>query len=758
MKFNLKVVLFLLPLICLILKGFGQTSFYDITAIQKIEIHFNQTNWDYQLDTAKNGSEGYVQAEWIKLNGTQINTVGVKYKGNSSYDSVYPKNPIHIELDTYIDQNYQGFKDIKLSNAYSDPSMIREVLAYDILGNYMDCPGANFAQVYINDVYFGVYTNTESVNKKFLSDHFFTNDNTFIKCNPNVIPGLTTKCNLKYINADSSSYFNYYEIKSDYGWNDLVKLCDTITNHSSQMHNSVDIDRAIWMLAFNNVLINLDSYSGAFVQNYYLYKDETKRFSPIVWDLNMSFGGFPFVGSGASSLGTLTLANMQQLPITIHGTDSYWPLIKNIIGNAQYKRMYMAHLRTITNEIFVSNSYQNIATQLQTVVDTAVFSDTCKFYTYADFQNGMTANVNVGNYSVPGISTLMSARKSYIMGTTDYNYSAPVITNVLASNNSPSINSIVYFTATITNSTTVYFAFRNSPLDKFEKYLMYDDGMHNDGVAGDNLFGVDLTMTSTFIQYYIYAENTLAGKFSPERAEHEFYSLYGRPVPAPGDIVINEFLADNQEDTRNEYNIYEDWIELYNTTSNEFVVSDLYLTDDYSNRTKYNLPSGFTIQPHSYLIVWADQYITTSSYIHANFKLSNNGESIMLSNVFGEVLDSVTYGEQLGDVSWGKCPNGSGPYQELPYPTFITSNCASTGIAENSEIDKIRVYPNPASDKLTILSSGNSSKKFEILNVIGQIVFEDKMEKSKVISLESFAAGIYFVKVGNAIKKVIISK
>ena len=35
----------------------------------------------------------------------------------------------------------------------------------------------------------------------------------------------------------------------------------------------LDVDRALWMLAFNNVLVNLDSYSGAFRQNYYLYHD-----------------------------------------------------------------------------------------------------------------------------------------------------------------------------------------------------------------------------------------------------------------------------------------------------------------------------------------------------------------------------------------------------------------------------------------------------------------------------------------------------
>ncbi len=54
---------------------------------------------------------------------------------------------------------------------------------------------------------------------------------------------------------------------------------------------------------------------------------------------------------------------------------------------------------------------------------------------------------------------------------------------------------------------------------------MFDDGAHGDGAAGDNVYGASLPVSSLLIQYYIYAENTNVGAFSPVRAEHEFYSL-----------------------------------------------------------------------------------------------------------------------------------------------------------------------------------------------------------------------------------------
>lgn len=69
-------------------------------------------------------------------------------------------------------------------------------------------------------------------------------------------------------------------------------------------------------------------------------------------------------------------------------------------------------------------------------------------------------------------------------------------------------------------------------------------------------------MSGNQMQYYVYAENATAGIFSAERAEHEFYELKILQNPIAGQIVINEFLAKNKSDVRNEFHLYEDWIEL----------------------------------------------------------------------------------------------------------------------------------------------------------------------------------------------------
>ena len=174
-------------------------SFYDISTIQEVKIYFGFTNWDYRLDTAKAGAEDYIPADSVVINGTLLPNCGVKFKGNSSYSSTRAKNPLHIKLDEYQNQDYQGYEDIKLGNGFTDNSMIREPLSYQILRQYMDAPLSNFAKVYINGNYYGIMTNAQDINEQFLLPHYYSTERTFVKCNPvNAGPGSGNGSSLEY--------------------------------------------------------------------------------------------------------------------------------------------------------------------------------------------------------------------------------------------------------------------------------------------------------------------------------------------------------------------------------------------------------------------------------------------------------------------------------------------------------------------------------------------------------------------------------
>jgi hypothetical protein len=732
----------------------AQSTFYDLATIQKIEIQFSQSDWDYQMDTAKAGAEGYIMADWVKLNGEQFDSVGVKYKGNSSYNASNTKNPLHIALDEYVSQQYQGISDIKLGNGYSDPSFIREVLSYEILSNYMECPRANFAQVYINGEYYGVYSNAESISKQFCSERFGVAGGTLVKCNPVLNPSPSNKSNLKYISgADSTGYYNYYEIKSNYGWAALKDLCDSVTNTPSSLDNVVDVDRFIWMLAFNNVLVNLDSYSGAFCQNYYLYRDNTNRFNPIVWDLNMAFGGFPNLGSGNSSMGSLTLANMQQMPLNIHSTDAYWPIIKDVQANPMFKRMYLAHVKTIVNEMFASGEYLSLASSLQAVVDTAVQSDVNAPYTYTQFQGGLTTSVNAGPFTIPGISTLMDARVTYLQSTTDWNYTAPVISNIVAGPEPVVLNQTIAITANVSGSTAVYLGYRFNVNDRFIRIPMYDDGAHDDGAAGDLVFGANAVMNSLFCQYYVYAENAEAGMFSPQRAEFEYYSLNAQTEESESPLVINEFMASNTSTITDEAGEFEDWIELHNSTSTAIDLTGMFLTDNPLNLSKWDFPAGSIIPAGGYYILWADED-SSQGINHTNFKLSAAGETLYLLDANMAFVDSVSWGLQSSDRSMARIPNGTGPFVSSE-PSYNAFNPEINSVVDVSS-SELLIYPNPARDYVSIRQLNTHDTMVLLLDATGKCVRTQAINGQTDLSLSGLEPGLYFLRSESFVKKLLI--
>ncbi|MGB0883128.1 MAG: CotH kinase family protein, partial [Flavobacteriales bacterium] len=542
-------------LICLSILSFGLAyssfaqDFYDVSTVQTIEVTFSQSNWDQLMDNAKSTTGDYIMAQTVAINGEVLDSVGVKFKGNSSYNANQAKNPWHIELNTYKDQDYQGYKDIKLSNGHKDPSFLRDVLGFQIARQYMDAPKSNFTNLYVNGVLIGLYTNTESITKAFVDDRFDSKDNSFFNCSPpaGAGPGLNDFPNLEYLGADSANYYDSYDMKSAASWQDLIDLCDTLKNHNTSIENLLDVDRALWMLAFDNAIVNLDSYIGQFKQNYYLYRDDFGRFLPIVWDLNESFGTFS--GTGSGNLNS-TIAK-QQMDHLLHSSDTDFPLFSQLMAIPTYKKMYLAHIKTIMSENFSPDgTYFSMAQAIQNTASSSYQNDPNTAYTYNQFILNLNTDVSgggggPGGGNAPGITNLMNGRYSHLFSQSDFTATQPNISDITLSNPAPTTGGVISITAKVNDAENVYLRHRNQDHAPFAKTELFDDGNHNDGAAGDNIYGADLNITSIKTDYYIYAENSTIGRFSPARAQHEFYSINVTGGITPGDIVINEFMASN---------------------------------------------------------------------------------------------------------------------------------------------------------------------------------------------------------------------
>jgi hypothetical protein len=245
-------------------------------------------------------------------------------------------------------------------------------------------------------------------------------------------------------------------------------------------------------------------------------------------------------------------------------------------------------------------------------------------------------------------------------------------------------------------------------------------------------------------------------------------------------IYINEFLAGNSSVNVDEYGEFDDWLEIYN--SNEFPVNTggLYLTDDFQDPCKYQIPwnaaDTTTIGPGGFLLAWTDGQ-PGQGILHTNFRLSISGEQIGLVQVTDSdtlFLDSLTFIEQVTDISSGRYPDGSATWQSFSIPTPGDSNSISTGLADKPDIPLrfflSQNYPNPfnPTTKINYELPITNYVDLSIYNLLGQKValLVNKKQHAGYHQVEwnasEFATGIYFYRLVTEkfvkIKKMILIK
>ncbi len=187
----------------------------------------------------------------------------------------------------------------------------------------------------------------------------------------------------------------------------------------------------------------------------------------------------------------------------------------------------------------------------------------------------------------------------------------------------------------------------------------------SDGIISDNPV-IDLTSDG--------GKLSLIACFTPLSKEAQ--STQGtRPV------CINEVSAANGIYV-NEYFQRNDWIELYNTTSQPIDIEGMYLSDNEDKPKKYQISKGTTkaettIPAHGFMVVWCDK-LAPQSLLHANFKLSADGGIVMLTAADESWHDKLTYTGLAGDQTAGRYPDGAQDVFVMNIPTIDKSNICSS--------------------------------------------------------------------------------
>ena len=170
-----------------------------------------------------------------------------------------------------------------------------------------------------------------------------------------------------------------------------------------------------------------------------------------------------------------------------------------------------------------------------------------------------------------------------------------------------------------------------------------------------------------------------------------------------GSLIINEVMTSNHETIADSTGNYYDYIELYNGYDYDINLKDYYLSDDDINTKKWKFPD-VTIKSKNYLIVYASGLDRVEhDDIHTNFKLSNKGEVITLSDKNGKSISKIKVNKTLSDTSYGY--NG----KDYVYYYVGTPNAKNSGLISKKTItsskNNTKLYIN---EYIVETSEGNS--------------------------------------------------
>ncbi|MCP4123912.1 MAG: hypothetical protein GY751_19360 [Bacteroidetes bacterium] len=190
---------------------------------------------------------------------------------------------------------------------------------------------------------------------------------------------------------------------------------------------------------------------------------------------------------------------------------------------------------------------------------------------------------------------------------------------------------------------------------------------------------------------------------------HTSYSNYGTPGAANSEIpeiqalYINEFMASNITTIEDDFNEFDDWVEIFNGGSTVNDVGGLYITDNLGNLLKWRIPRTNTeiseVNANGFNLLWADGQPDQGT-MHLDFGLSLTGEALALVQVTATdtiILDSISFGPQATDTTFGQYSDGMDNWQVM-VPTPLAQNMLLVPVIEEVLNSRIKVYPNPADD------------------------------------------------------------
>ena len=257
----------------------------------------NVVRIDLNTDTTLSaiGVESYVNATFKLTMGTEVfgGTSGfgawdikLRLKGNRSFRAFPAKAALRLEFPSEL-QRVFGIKRMTLNNMIQDRSKINEAVGYTLFrGMGIAAPRTSYAQIWVNDVPYGLYLNVESLDSVALEKRNEVGGSSHL-----YEGSLGSQGNP--LNSDDAHY--QVDFGSLTNRDDLTALLSASQEPAATWYARVnavaDLTQMTRFWAVERYIGNWDGYSSPSISNYYLHSDTDGQFQMLPWGIDQIFSG-----------------------------------------------------------------------------------------------------------------------------------------------------------------------------------------------------------------------------------------------------------------------------------------------------------------------------------------------------------------------------------------------------------------------------------------------------------------------------------
>ncbi|MEL6863490.1 MAG: CotH kinase family protein [Bacteroidota bacterium] len=722
--------------------------FEDEKMIQ-IHILMSPSDLEVLLDPANAFANDYYETKVVFDFGDLTDTVeavGLRLRGNTSRAA--QKKSFKLSFNTFESgRKYRGLEKLNLNGEHNDPSIARSKTCWDLCrAMEIPAPRSNHSQLYINDVYFGIYANVEHIDEVFVDLRFGSDKGNLYKC--------LWPADLAYLGEDPNLYKlvdagrRVYELKTNTETDDYSRLAALIgvINNSPPADFACDLEKIFNVQSYLRS-IAMDVLTGNWdgpifnKNNFYLYDNPLSgQFEYIPYDLDNTLGINFFAGQDWTDR---NLYNWSAPGSSL--------LYVRIMDQAEYRDQYSYYLDQFLEHIYqpdlLFESLDELRDQLREAATDDPYRPLDYGFTMQDFETAYEESLPFFHTNY-GIKEFISIRRSSAFEQLEDKDSYPILEQLQS--NRPSASQALQWTVRIredgeVGESLLWYNWKN---EGWQSISLRDDGQQLDDLAGDGLYSGQLSPFNEegVLQYYIEAIDDKGQRSRLPRCED--LELNIREVT--DQLYLNELMASNDQTIADEAGEFDDWLEIYNGGTSAIPLGGKYLSDDPTRPDKWAFPD-VEIAPGEFILIWADEDQDQGIW-HTNFKLDADGERLGIYDDISQnfaLIDEVIFDEQGSDRALGRIPNGTGAFQEVA-PTPGASN-EPLSISAPALQNRLQLYPNPAGPYLLLdwQTLGSQVAKLQVWNAYGQLVREEDINPGSTsfyLELEQLPSAWYVLR------------